>query len=122
MMINRVAVGRVTRRALACAALNAGVAGGTVGCGLFNREEARPLTADAFASRRVEGRADPEPIDRPGQVIVDGVRAPAENDDASVGGRQVDPGSPRGANEISPAVRQAVRTPSDNGRGGATAR
>ena len=31
----------------------------------------QPLTADQFISQRVEGRTDPEPIDRPGQVIVD---------------------------------------------------
>src|SRR5918994_78538 len=78
MTIQRVAARRVTRAALAGAVI-ATLGGGGGGCNLFNREEARPLTADAFVSQRVEGRVDPEPIDRPGQVIVQAVRTPGDN-------------------------------------------
>src|SRR5918994_6451337 len=98
MTIQRVAARRVTRAALAGAVI-ATLGGGGAGCNLFNREEARPLTADAFVSQRVEGRVDPEPIDRPGQVIVQGVRPPVDDDPAA--GRQPAPAGAGGGDEIS---------------------
>src|SRR5688572_23943266 len=75
----------------------------TVGC---NREAVQPLTADAFVSRRVEGRVDPQPIDNPGQVIVGGVKPPAAEPDAA---------AKRPISEISPTVRRAVRAPGEDG-------
>jgi hypothetical protein len=96
--------------------LSLAICGG--GCNPFDREEARPLTADAFVQQRVEGRVNPEPIDQPGQVIVGGVRAPAEDENA----RPAPQGRPvRNANEISPTVRQSVRAPGDPTNGRATA-
>lgn len=51
-----------------------GAAGlGAAGLGCAGGDDARPLRADEFVSRRVEGRANPEPIDQPGLVIPDGV-------------------------------------------------
>lgn len=82
------------------------------GCNPFAREEARPLTAEAFVQQRVEGRVDPEPIDQPGQVITEGVRPPVE-DDATSGRAALAPPPVRSANDISPAVRQSVRVPGD---------
>ncbi len=72
--------------------------------GCWNRDNAQPLSPDAFVARRVEGRSDPAPIDTPGQVVVDGVKPPGDE-------RVVDT---RDLNEISPAVRQSVRAPGEN--------
>jgi parvulin-like peptidyl-prolyl isomerase len=98
------------------------------GCNPFAREEARPLTADAFVSQRVEGRANPEPIDQPGQVIVGGVTPPPEKESSRAGAPSA---NAAGNNGISPAVRQAVggngsapggRTPTSAGAAGTTTR
>jgi parvulin-like peptidyl-prolyl isomerase len=104
---------RVTVRPAAAATILVGIvcAFAAGGC-LFNRETPQPLTSDAFVAQRVEGRADPQPIDRPGQVIVEGVNPPAVQK-APPPGR----GAPRSPNEISPAVRQSVREPGENGNG-----
>lgn len=72
-------------------------------CGGCNREAAQPLTADAFIAKRVEGRADPEPIDTPGQVIVGGVKPPLETGEA--------PENEQSVRAISPTVQNAVRQP-----------
>lgn len=77
-------------------AVLAGAAGaGALGC--FNQDTARPLTADAFIARRVEGRGNPQPIDQPGLVITDGIRPQVyEGSDAPE------------VTAISPSVREAV--------------
>ena len=62
------------KRGVAVAAIAIGGAFGAAGGGCSSQDDARPLTADAFVSRRVEGRANPEPIDQPGLVIPDGVK------------------------------------------------
>jgi peptidyl-prolyl cis-trans isomerase C len=77
----------------------------TNGC---NREAAQPLTGDAFVSKRVEGRADPEPIDTPGQVIVGGVKPPVET-------REV-PENKQPIHAISPTVQNATREPSHDAK------
>ena len=82
------------------------IAAGIAVIGGCNHEAIQPLTADAFVSRRVEGRVDPQPIDNPGQVIVGGVKPPAAEPDAT---------AKRPINEISPTVRKAVRAPGENG-------
>ena len=67
------------------------------GFGCFNQDTARPLTADAFVARRVEGRGNPQPIDQPGLVITDGIRPQVyEGSDAPE------------VTAISPSVREAV--------------
>ena len=94
---------------LSIAAVIVGVGGGVGGVGGVggcNREAVQPLTADAFVSRRVEGRVDPQPIDNPGQVIVGGVTPPPSEPDAT---------AKRPISEISPTVRKAVRAPGENG-------
>jgi parvulin-like peptidyl-prolyl isomerase len=63
---------RRVMRGVWAAALGGGALFGGAGCS--SQDNARPLTADAFVSRRVEGRANPEPIDQPGLVIPDGVK------------------------------------------------
>src|SRR4051812_33642177 len=87
------------RTALGGAALCAAIAT-SAGCQWFNREQAQPLTADAFTAQRVEGRANPEPIDRPGQVIVGGVKPP-EAEPAAPAAPE-----PHRARDISAAVRE----------------
>jgi parvulin-like peptidyl-prolyl isomerase len=84
------------------------------GCSWFRHEpETEALSADQFAARRVTGRADREAIDRPGQVIVEGVKPPAEE----VAPGQQPPQRVQSVNDISPAVRQSLRTPPPSGAG-----
>ena len=97
------------RRVAALAASGLVLAGST-GC-WFQRDEARPLTADAFVSQRVEGRNDPEPIDRPGQVITEGVKPPVD-ETATIN----PPADARGSNEISPVVKDAIRSPGEKAK------
>ena len=78
--------------------------------GCVNQDNARPLTADAFVSRRVQGRANPQPIDQPGLVITDGIKpSQYEGSDAPE------------VTAISPAVREVVGRPAvtSAGRGSA---
>ena len=87
---------RCVVRAMLGVVLAASSGAATLGC--FNQDPARPLTGDAFVSRRVEGRANPQPIDQPGLVIPDGVRPPAyEGTEAPE------------VTRISPSVREVVR-------------
>lgn len=89
----------------------AGAALGGAGLGCSSQEAPQPLTADAFVSRRVEGRANPEPIDQPGLVIPDGVKPQVyEGSDApEVSG-------------VSETVREVVRESTEVGDGGAAGR
>jgi parvulin-like peptidyl-prolyl isomerase len=77
------------------------------GC-IFHNEAPQPLTGDAFIAKRVQGRLDPQPIDRPGQVIVEGVNPPAPAQPVPAGRN-----APRSPTDISPAVRESVRAPGD---------
>jgi parvulin-like peptidyl-prolyl isomerase len=78
------------------------------GCGMFKREaEPEPFSPDQFAGRRVEGRQDPQGVDHPGQVITEGVKPP--DDEVAIGRRP--PARVQGESDISPAVREAGRTP-----------
>jgi hypothetical protein len=54
-------------------------------------------------------------MDQPGQVVVEGVRPPADDDSSSAARAAANARNTNGGNVISPAVRQAVRWPGDNG-------
>jgi parvulin-like peptidyl-prolyl isomerase len=95
--------GRRRTRKLLCGAM---ILASTGGCALFNHDDVQPLTAEAFVAHRVEGRANPEPIDQPGQVIVDGVKPPTEEDAATPPVAR----DTRNTNEISPAVRRSLQS------------
>lgn len=100
---------RVTRGVWAMGIVAAAL--GSAGPGCSSPEAPRPLTADAFVSRRVEGRANPEPIDQPGLVIPDGVKPQVyEGSDAPE------------VSEVSETVRDVVRESTDVGDGGAGGR
>jgi parvulin-like peptidyl-prolyl isomerase len=105
---------RLIRSFSAAVLAGAGLAA-TGGCSWFRHEpETQALSADQFASRRVAGRTDREAIDRPGQVIVEGVKPPAE--DVPAGQQQPAQASRvQSVDDISPAVRQAVGRPSQAG-------
>lgn len=95
-------------RRVAGAVLAGMVGAATPGC--VNQDNARPLTADAFVSRRVQGRANPQPIDQPGLVITDGIK-PSQYEGSE---------APE-VTAISPAVREVVGRPTVTrvGRGSA---
>jgi parvulin-like peptidyl-prolyl isomerase len=76
---------------------------------MFHREpDAQPFSPDQFAGRRVEGRQDPQGVDHPGQVITEGVRPPDDADGVAAARQQSQVRSP---SDITPAAREAARTP-----------
>jgi parvulin-like peptidyl-prolyl isomerase len=94
------------------------------GCSLFHRDaEPQPVSPDQFASHRVEGRSDRDAIDRPGQVIVEGVRPPEEDPARQQQQQAASASRVRSVNDITPAVREAARAPGEtSGPGSASAR
>lgn len=91
-------------RGVAGAVMAGALGSGAAGC--FNWNNARPLTADAFVSRRIEGRANPQPIDQPGLIIPDGVKPPVYEGT-----------EPPEVTGISPSVREVVRAQGAGGGG-----